>query len=152
MKHDVHIFVRNCPRCQLSKADHSLRLGFLQPHSTPFRPFYITSTNFLTDLTVSNGYDSILVVVCLFSKRAFFLPTKKQLTAKGAAHLFLWYVFPVVGFPCMLISDQDMRFTSTFWLALFRSLGTELKMSTAFHPQTDGQLERVIEQLLTLIH
>ena len=151
MLNDVRRWIKFCPRCQLAKTDNSRRPGLLQPHATPPRPFHTMSTDLVTDLPLSNGFDTIIVFVCLLTKRAFFIPTRKQLSAEGAARLFLRNVFPSTGLPRVLISDRDVRFTSSFWSTLFKSLGTTLKLSTAFHPETDGQSERVIQHLLVLI-
>ena len=105
----------------------------------------------ITDLPVSGGHDSIVVVVDTFSKMAHFIPTSKTVTAKQLADLFTREVYRLHGLPKVLISDRDPRFTSDFWTDLFKRLGTRLNMSTAYHPQTDGQTERAnrtLEQIL----
>ena len=98
---------------------------------------------------MSTGQDAILVVVDRLSKMALFLPTKTTITAPETARLFLDNIFKLHGLPKSLASDRDTRFTSNFWQELFKSLGTSLKMSTSFHPETDGQIERKNRTLIT---
>ena len=151
MKKEVKSFVSNCPRCQLAKKDHSSTPGLLQPLPTPTLPWEIIGTDLLTDLPVSDKCDAVLVFVCLLTKAAVFIPTRKTLTAEEAAYLFFSNVFKRFGLPRIIVSDRDVRFTSAFWTQLFQFLQTKLNMSTAHHPQTDGQTERCIQQLLSLI-
>ena len=99
--------------------------------------------DFITQLpTTQQGHDAIFVVVDRLTKRAHFIPTHTSVTAPEVATLFLNTIFKDHGIPRTIISDRDARFTSHFWKALFQELGTKLAMSTAFHPQTDGQTER----------
>ena len=99
--------------------------------------------DFITGLPKSkDGHDAILVVDRL-SKWAYFIPTVTTADAKDTARLFHDHVFARHGMPKRLVSDRDSRFTSHFWRALFDAMGTTLGMSTAYHPQTDGQTERV---------
>ena len=93
-------------------------------------------------LPSSEGCNWIFVVVDRYSKYATFIPTPKECTAEQAARLFLKHVVKYWGVPKSIISDRDTRFTGKFWTELFKLLGTELKFSTSFHPQTDGQTER----------
>lgn len=98
-----------------------------------------------------DGYDAVLAVVDRFTKRAIYIPTYTTAMVRDIAFLFLQHVFREHGLPKSIITDRDARFTSKFWNELFRLLGTKLKMSTAYHPQMDGQTERqnrtLIEQL-----
>lgn len=88
-------------------------------------------------------HDAILVIVDRLTKMAHFIPTRTSVTAKEVAVLFLEHIFKLHGLPRKIISDRDARFTGHFWQALFESLGTEIALSTAFHPQTDGLTERM---------
>jgi transposase InsO family protein len=102
------------------------------------------SMDFITGLPKSKeGHDAILVIVDRLSKWAYFIPTVTTADAKETARLFHDVVFSRHGMPKRLVSDRDSRFTSHFWRALFDTMGTTLGMSTAYHPQTDGQTERV---------
>ncbi|POM77777.1 LOW QUALITY PROTEIN: Pol protein [Phytophthora palmivora] len=89
------------------------------------------------------GNTGILVFVCRLSKKVHLAPVRDKVTGKQAAQLFLDSVFRYHGLPETIVSDRDPRFTGAFWDTLFQLLGTKLTMSTADHPQTDGQTERV---------
>lgn len=100
--------------------------------------------DFVTGLpTVSGGYDSIFVVVDKLTKVAHLVPIKKTFSASDVARVFIKEIVRLHGFPRRILSDRDAKFTSKFWKALFKAIGTELNMSTAFHPKSDGQSERV---------
>lgn len=98
----------------------------------------------ITDLpTTSKGNDAIFVVVDRLSKMVHIEAVQKSISAKGLAAVYTDRVFRYHGVPQSIVSDRDPRFTSLFWRELAKRLGTELRMSTAYHPQTDGQTERV---------
>ncbi|POM78905.1 RNA-directed DNA polymerase [Phytophthora palmivora] len=100
------------------------------------------------------GNTGILVFVCRLSKMVHLAPVRDKVTGKQAAQLFLDSVFRYHGLPETIVSDRDPRFTGAFWDTLFQLLGTKLTMSTADHPQTDGQTEhvnRVLEATLRSI-
>eukprot|EP00253_Pinus_taeda_P010865 PITA_10865 len=100
--------------------------------------------DFITGLPrTKKSNDSIMVVVDKLSKAAHFIPVQSTYKAVQIAHLFMQNVFRLHGLPKVIISDRDVKFTSTFWRTLFAELGTQLNFSTAYHPQTDGQTKRV---------
>ena len=104
--------------------------------------------DFITELPESTGYTEIWVIVDRFSKMAHFIPLKAgEKSADHLARIFLKEVWRFHGLPNNIVSDRDSRFTSSFWKALMRLLGINQKMSTAYHPQTDGQTERVNQTL-----
>ena len=93
----------------------------------------------------------ILVVIDRLTKMAHFIPTQSTVTSKETADLFLQNIFRQHGLPSTIVSDRDPRFTAKFWTALQEALGVKLLMSTADHPQTDGQSEaavKIIQKLL----
>ncbi len=99
--------------------------------------------DFITDLpATSNGFDAIFVVVDRLSKMCHVEPTTKTITAHGTAQLFRDRVFRYHGMPRDIVSDRDPRFTSSFWRELHHMVSVKLSMSSANHPQTDGQTER----------
>ena len=112
--------------------------------------------DFIKSLPLSNGKDTILVVVDRLNKSAHFLPLAHPFTAKTVAEKFVEGVFKLHGMPRSIISDRDPVFISNFWREFFKLSGTQLKMSSAYHPQTDGQSEvvnRCVEQYLRcLVH
>ena len=103
--------------------------------------------DFITDLPLSNGFDSILVVVDRFTKMAHFIACNKAISAKETANHILQQVVKLYGLPKDIISDRGPQFASKFWAKLFELLGTKINLSTAFHPQTDGQTERTNQTL-----
>jgi Chromo (CHRromatin Organisation MOdifier) domain len=97
------------------------------------------------------GNNMILVIVDRLTKMAHFIPTKHSITARGTAELFVQHVFVRHGLPDSIVSDRDPRFTANFWNALARILQVTLKMSTAEHPQTDGQTEATVKTIQKLL-
>ncbi len=109
------------------------------------------SMDFMVSLPPSKGFDAIMVVVDRFSKMAHFIPAKDEATAQEMGRLFFSHIFKHHGLPKDIVSDRDPKFISKFWRDLWKRMGSELKISILFRPQTDGQTERVnlvIEQFL----
>jgi hypothetical protein len=156
MTRTVRSYVATCATCQRTKASTQPTPGLLRPHDIPSRPWSHVSLDLITDLPKSTApdgqtYDSIATFVDLLTKQAFFARTNKTISATQFAHLFIDTVISKRGLPSVIVSDRDPRITSDFWQILFNSLGSRLNMSTAHHPQTDGQTEvthRTIEQIL----
>ncbi|GKC32865.1 putative reverse transcriptase domain-containing protein [Tanacetum coccineum] len=104
--------------------------------------------DFVTKLPkTANGYDTIWVIVDRLTKSAHFLPMRENDPMEKLMKLYMKEVVTRHGVPVSIISDRDGRFTSLFWQALHKALGTRLDMSTAYHPETDGQSERTIQTL-----
>nr|GEY36433.1 reverse transcriptase domain-containing protein [Tanacetum cinerariifolium] len=104
--------------------------------------------DFVTKLSKTvNGYDTIWVIVDRLTKSAHFLPMRETGHMEKLMKLYMKEVVTRHGVPVSIISDRDSKFTSLFWKALHKALGTRLDMSTAYHPQTDGQSERTIQTL-----
>jgi transposase InsO family protein len=151
MKAMVHSFVTACEVCQQAKPDRSKLPGLLQPLPVPDRAWSVVSLDFIEGLPTSGGVSCILVVVDLFSKYAHFIGLKHPFTAASVAQAFLSNVYRLHGLPQALVSDRDRVFTSNFWRELFKLAGVELRLSTAYHPQSDGQTERVNQCLETFL-
>ena len=94
------------------------------------------------DLSPSNSFDNIFVVVDRLTKMAHFIPCKKTSSSEDTARLFLDNVYRYHGLPDDIMSDRGTQFVSKFWRSLFEILKVDIKLSSAFHPQTDGQTER----------
>nr|GFB06047.1 reverse transcriptase domain-containing protein [Tanacetum cinerariifolium] len=94
-----------------------------------------------------SGYDSIWVIVDRLTKSAYFLPKKKTDSIEKLAELYLKEIVCRHGVPMSVISDRDSLFRSRFWVSLQKALGSQLDLSTAYHPETDGQSERTIQTL-----
>ncbi|GJP67944.1 hypothetical protein CLOP_g24702, partial [Closterium sp. NIES-67] len=149
---DVQKFVTSCDTCQRIKSSKQKKAGLLQPPPVPEQLWKVVSLDFITGLPpITSGHDAILVVIDKFSKMGHFIPTHTTACTEETAQLFVRYIISQHGIPTTLISDGDPKFTSKFWKELMSLLGTKLAMSSAYHPQTDGQTERlnqIVEQLL----
>jgi hypothetical protein len=141
MRQDVIQYVRTCDPCQKVKHDRGAKVGYLHPLRIPAAPFETISMDFVTGLPTSRGYDAILVIVDKFTKYGVFVPTKTTVDADGSAQLLLRHVVRWFGLPREIVSDRDPRWKSDFWKSLAAAFQTRLAMSSAHHPQTDGQTE-----------
>ena len=147
---DVVNYVRSCDTCQRNKAANTNTATSLQPLSIPSARWEAVSMDFITQLPTTRksefgenpGFDAIFVVVCRLTKMAHFIATHTNATAATTAFLYMQHIFRLHGMPSSIVSDRDSKFTSAFWQALHSCLGTRLDMTTAFHPQSDGQTER----------
>jgi len=143
LKRDVVNFVQQCGVCQQAKHTHTHPAGLLQPLPIPEGVWRDISLDFVEGLPKVDGYSVILVVVDRFTKYAHFMALKHPYTALSVAKVLYDQVIKLHGMPQSMISDRDKVFTSTVWTELFKMEGVQLKYSTAYHPQTDGQTERV---------
>jgi hypothetical protein len=144
IREQVREFISHCDSCQRVKAANHKVGGLLQPLQIPHHKFESISMDFITQLPMTkSGKDAILVVVDRLTKYAHFIATTTDVGAKGVAELFRDRVFALHGLPREIISDRDPRFTGNFNEALFKLLGTRQAFSSAFHPETDGQTERL---------
>ncbi|KAL2237203.1 UNVERIFIED_CONTAM: Transposon Tf2-11 polyprotein [Sesamum indicum] len=131
MKKNVAEFVAKCLTCQQVKTEHQAPAGKLHPLTIP----------------EWKRHDAIWVIVDRLTKSAHFLPIRQNDSLDKLAELYVLEIVRLHGIPTSIVSDRDPRFTSHFWGSLQTALGTKLHFSIAFHPQTDGQLERTIQTL-----
>ena len=153
MSRDVRSFVQGCRVCQKSKVLGQRPAGELVPLPVPTRRWEDVSMDLITHLPVSpdTGHDSVVVFVDRLSKMTHFVPTHHTVDAPGLAELYIQHVFRLHGVSRRVVSDRDSKFTSDFWRHVFKRLGTKLHMSSGYHPQTDGQTERMnrtLEEML----
>ncbi|GKA05102.1 putative reverse transcriptase domain-containing protein [Tanacetum coccineum] len=146
MKRDIAEYVSRCLTCSKIKAEHQKPSGFLQQPEIPEWKWEKITMDFVTKLPKSSsGHDTIWVVVDRLTKSAHFLPIREDYKTEKLAKIYTNEIVARHGVPVSIISDRDGRFTSHLWQAFQEALGTRLDMSTAYHPQTDGQSERTIQ-------
>jgi hypothetical protein len=144
MKREIAKFVAECDTCQRVKAEHQKPAGFLKPLSIPIWKWEEIGMDFILGLPrTPSGNDAIWVIVDRLTKSAHFIPIKKTFSLEKLAKLYIQEIVSLHGVPLRIVSDRDARFVSRFWQSLQKALGTKLDFSTAYHPQTDGQTERV---------
>jgi len=137
----VKEYVEGCDQCQRMKNRAEMPAGKLKPNQVPERPWQYISVDFITKLLVSKGHDSILVVCDRFSKMSHFVATTEKTMAEGLVRLFRDNVWKLHGLPESVISDRGPQFVAGMTKELNKILGIETKLSTAYHPETDGQTE-----------
>jgi transposase InsO family protein len=157
MKDKVSKFIKQCVSCQQNKHSTHAKYGEAQAMEPPTAPWTNITMDFVTQLPVSKDpvtdyvYDSIFVVVDRFTKAAEFVPFRHSYTAEQLARVFLDRIIRHHGIPESIISDRDKLFTSNYWTTMLAAIGTKKKLSTAYHPQTDGQTERVNQTMETYL-
>ncbi|GJQ96177.1 putative reverse transcriptase domain-containing protein [Tanacetum coccineum] len=148
MKKDIDEYVSKCLTCLKVKAEHQRPSGLLQQPEIPVWKWEGIAMDFVTKLPrTSSRHDTIWVIVDRLTKSAHFLPMREDYKMERLARLYLNEIVARHGVPISIISDRDSRFTSRFWQSMQEALETRLDMSTAYHPQTDGQSERTIQTL-----
>ncbi|GJS32824.1 reverse transcriptase domain-containing protein [Tanacetum coccineum] len=148
MKADIATYVSKCLTCAKVKAEHQRQSGLLVQPEIPQWKWDNITMDFVTKLPKSSqGYDTIWVIVDRLTKSAIFIPMRETDPLEKLARMYLKEVVTRHGIPVSIICDRDPRFASNFWRSLQKALGTSLDMSTAYHPQTDGQSERTIQTL-----
>ena len=148
MKQEIARFVAKCLVCQQVKAEPQRTAGLLQPLPIPEWKWEYITMDFVTDFPRSpRGRDAVWVIVDRLTKSAHFLPFRVGQSTEVLAEMYMEQIVRLHGMPVSIVSDRDSRFTSHFWRSMQESLGTRLKFSTSYHPQTDGQSERTIQTL-----
>jgi hypothetical protein len=154
MKGKIAEYLAKCQYCQWLKAEHQHPTGLLQPLPVLEWKWETISLDFITGLPRTQKHnDSIMMVIDKLSKSAHFIPIKSIFKAINIAEIFMKENFRLHGIPKMVISDRDVKFTSSFWKELFAGLNTNLNFSTSYHPQTDGHTERtnqIVEYMLRM--
>jgi len=135
-------FVRSCPECQQNKANRHQPYGLSSPLELPYAPWQSIAMDFITELPLSEGCDQLWVIIDRFTKMVHFLLLRNK-TAADLAVIFGREIWKHHGLPADIVSDRDSRFTSEVWKEFLQTSGIRPRMSTAFHPQTDGQTERL---------
>uniref|UniRef100_A0A2N9IHN7 Integrase catalytic domain-containing protein n=1 Tax=Fagus sylvatica TaxID=28930 RepID=A0A2N9IHN7_FAGSY len=151
LKRDVAKIIGHCRQCQLAK-HRKQNVSIYTPLPVPNRPWQDVSMDFVLGLPRTlKKHDSIFVVVDRFSKMAHFIPCSKTLDASKIAKLYFDEIVKLYGLPKTIVSDRNVRFISYFWKILWHLVGTKLKFSAVYHPQTDGQTKVVNRSLGNLL-
>jgi len=145
IRKDVEEYVKGCTVCQADKINTHHQKPCLFPITTDpeAQPFEVVAMDFITKLPPSNGYDSILTIMdhdC--TKAAIFIPCNKTITSEGLAKIYLQNIYPHYGIPRRLITNRGTQFISIFTRTLCNALGVKQNISSAYHPQMDGQSKR----------
>ncbi|QRV98272.1 Transposon Tf2-11 polyprotein [Ceratobasidium sp. AG-Ba] len=143
MKKSVNDYVANCESCIRNKHSNQVPPGLLNPIEAPDKPWEEITFDLITGLPESEGFTAILTVVDRLTKMVHFIPTTNEANGVDVANLFLTYVWKLHGLPRKTISDRGPQFTSQFLKQLHKRLDIKPSFSTAYHPQTDGQTERL---------
>ncbi|KAL0159750.1 hypothetical protein M9458_043475, partial [Cirrhinus mrigala] len=144
---DTITFIKNCPICNTTKVPRQLPAGLLQPLPAPKRPWSHIAVDFITDLPSSHGHTTILTVVDRFSKGCRLIPLPKLPTVLETAEALCDTVFRFYGLPEDIVSDRGPQFTSRLWTSFFRLLGVNISLTSGYHPQANGQAERLNQEL-----
>jgi hypothetical protein len=137
-------YVALCDTCQRVKAEHQRPAGLLQPMQIPEWKWEEVGMDFIVGLPrTQRGFDSIWVIVDRLTKVAHFIPVRTTYSSAKLAKLYMERIVSLHGVPKKIVSNQGTQFTSYYWQKVQESLGTKLNFSTAYHPQTYGQTERI---------
>ncbi len=143
----VSQYVRSCSVCAITKTPHHLPAGKLMPLPIPRRPWSHVGVDFVTDLPHSQGFTCILITVDRFSKACRLIPLKGLPTALETAESLFQHVSGNFSIPEDTVSDRGPQFISHVWKAFFKLLGVSVSLSSGYHPQTNGQTERKIQEI-----
>ena len=145
MVSDVRAFCETCHTCKMSKPSNQKPHGLLNPLTVPSYPWESIGMDFVGPLPESGNrdglFDSITVVICLLTSMVHLIPSRTNYNASQLAELMFEHIYKLHGLPKNIISDREVLFTSTFWGQLHRLIGTKLRLSSAYHPQSDGSTE-----------
>ena len=143
MKCDVVHFITKCLECQQVKVDHHHPEGLLQPHDVPMSKWEVISMDFVVGFPLtSHRHNVILMIVDKLTKSAHFISVRDTYDVNDVACMFVSQVIHFHGIPKNIILDTDSRFTCRFWTSLQLILGTQLNLSTTYHPKINGKTER----------
>ena len=144
MRKDVYEYVKSCDSCQRNKSSTQKEPGLLQPLPIPTNPWESISMDFMYGLPkTKRENEGVIVFVDRLTKQAHLEPIPITITAIQTANILFKLIFRNHGLPKEIVSDRDPKFTSSCWKTLCKIIGTQLNLSTSFHPQSDGQSERL---------
>lgn len=148
---DVRRYVAACTVCARNKSPRQAPAGLLHPLPVPSRPWSHISLDFVSGLPSSGGKTVILTIVDRFSKMVHLVPLVKLPSARETAELVVQHVFRLHGLPEDVLSDRGPQFTAAFWSEFCKQLGASVSLSSGFHPQTNGQTERMNQEVESVL-
>ncbi|WVZ90691.1 hypothetical protein U9M48_036972 [Paspalum notatum var. saurae] len=152
MKRDKAKFIAKCDTCNRIKAERQRSAGLLKPLEIPMWKWEKITMDFIVGLPrTPKGNDSIWVIVDRSTKSAHFIPVNTRFDTAKLAKIYVQNILRLHGAPLSIVSDRGPQFTAKFWKSLHKAMDTKLDYSTAYHPQTDGQTERVNQLLEDLL-
>ena len=147
MNQSICRYVSTCDVCQNVKHRRQVSPGLLQLLPIFSDPFEVVTMDFITELPESNQFNAILVIVDKLTKYGHFIPTHTNVTAKETATLVFQHIIAHYGLPRQFIRDRDCLWSGVFWQEICRHLQLKHSLSTAYHPQMDGQTENLNQTL-----
>jgi hypothetical protein len=147
MKRDVKSYVESCEKCQETKIHRNKPVGLLNPHDIPQGPWETVGVDMIGELPEAGGYNAIVVFSDKFTKRLQLVPSQITLTSEGMAKIYRDKIFAIHGLPRKFIHDRGPQFHSGFMKELYKLLGIKGNFTTAYHPQTNGQTERMNQEI-----
>ena len=152
MKRDIATYLSRCHTCQHVKVEHQRPGGLSKDIDISTWKWEDINMDFVTGLPkVRGGYDSIWFIVDRLTKSAHFIPVKTTYQAEDVTKIYLKEIVKLHSAPSSIILDRGTQFTSHYWKSFQIALGTKVKLSTAFHPRTDGLAERTIQTLKDML-
>lgn len=146
-----HRFHQLCSRMSKfyaqTRTPRKLPTGLLEPLPIPRRPWSHIAVDFITDLTSSNGYTTVMVIMDRFSKCCRLVPLKGLPSATDTAETIFNHVFRIFGWPEDIVSDRGPQFTSQVWKAFCQKLNINISLISGYHPQSNGQVERFNQEI-----
>ena len=151
LKEDIKKYVQECIKCQQNKVQHQKKAGELHPLEIPEEPWQDISIDMIGPLPRSNKMDAILVIMNRFTKMIRLKATTTNISSEEVAKIYRDEIWKIHGIPKTILSDCGPQFALKFMEDLTRVLGTKRKLSTAYHPQTDRQTERINQEIGTFL-
>jgi len=151
LKEDVKNYIQGCFKCQQNKVQHQKKAGELHPLDIPQGPWQEISINIIGPLPKSNGMDTIVVIMDRFTKMIHLKATTTNILSERIAKIYQDNIWKLHGIPRKVLSDRRPQFALKFMEELMKALGMKRQLLTAYHSQTDGQTERINQEIGTFL-
>ena len=151
LKKDVKRYIQGCFKCQQNKVQHQRKAGELHPLEISQGLWQEISIDIIGPLPKSNGMDAIVIIVNRFTKMICLKVTTTNISSEGMAKIYRDNIWKLHGIPRKILSDRGLQFASKFMEEFIKTLGTKKQLSTVYHPQTDGQMERINQEIGTFL-